>query len=189
MRYKAFLNNQLAELKHVDVPALNEKEWKPVKLGSLFENYHGRRLVKENRKKGNIPLLTANSVNNGVAEFIGNDDMNTYSDFVSVDMFCNTFVHPYIATGDDNIYFFKNDDLSVYAKHFICTCISKQQNKFSYGKQFRQQNADNLLIMLPITDIGEPDWAYMEQYAKNLMLKKYQQYLGFLDGQQAKADN
>jgi hypothetical protein len=34
--------------------------------------------------------------------------------------------------------------------------------------------------MLPVTDSGEPDYAYMEQYAKNMMLHKYQQYLMFL---------
>ncbi len=181
--YKAFLETQLAELEHKDIPTLDEMEWKPIKLSSLFQNYHGKRLVKECRCEGNIPLLTANSVNNGVAEFIGNEDMKAYSNFVSVDMFCNTFVHPYTATGDDNIYFFKNDNLNIYVKHFICTCISKQQRKFSYGKQFRQQNADNLLAMLPVASTGEPDWDYMEQYAKNLMLRKYQQYLTFLDNQ------
>ena len=35
--------------------------------------------------------------------------------------------------------------------------------------------------MLPVTDFGEPDYEYMEQYAKNMMLCKYQQYLTFLD--------
>ena len=34
--------------------------------------------------------------------------------------------------------------------------------------------------MLPVTDSGEPDYEYMEQYAKNMMLCKYQQYLTFL---------
>ena len=35
--------------------------------------------------------------------------------------------------------------------------------------------------MLPINDLGEPDFEYMEQYSKNMMLRKYQQYLAFLD--------
>ena len=181
MRYKAFLETQIEKLEHKDIPALSDVEWKPFKLSTVFENFHGKRLVKEHRIQGNVPLLTANSVNNGIAEFIGNEEMKTYSDFISVDMFCNTFVHPYTATGDDNIYFFKNDELSLYIKQFISTCIAKQQNKFSYGKQFRQQNADNLLVMLPTTSNSTPDWEYMEQYAKNMMLQKYKQYLNFLD--------
>ena len=35
-------------------------------------------------------------------------------------------------------------------------------------------------IMLPVDNDGKPDYAYMEQYVKNMMLKKYEQYLAFL---------
>ena len=38
-------------------------------------------------------------------------------------------------------------------------------------------------VMLPVTDEGKPDYKYMEQYAKNMMLKKYEQYLAFIDRQ------
>lgn len=33
------------------------------------------------------------------------------------------------------------------------------------------------------TDTGEPDYAYMEQYSKNMMLRKYKQYLEFINRQ------
>ncbi len=37
--------------------------------------------------------------------------------------------------------------------------------------------------MLPVTDVGEPDYEYMEQYSKNMMLRKYKQYLEFVNRQ------
>lgn len=37
--------------------------------------------------------------------------------------------------------------------------------------------------MLPVTDEGKPDYEYMEQCAKNMMLRKYEQYLAFIDRQ------
>ena len=37
--------------------------------------------------------------------------------------------------------------------------------------------------MLPVTDAGRPDYEYMEQYIKNMMLHKYEQYLGFIERQ------
>lgn len=37
--------------------------------------------------------------------------------------------------------------------------------------------------MLPIDDSGKPDYEYMEQYAKNMMLRKYKQYLEFVNRQ------
>lgn len=42
----------------------------------------------------------------------------------------------------------------------------------------------NTRIMLPVTDDGTPDYEYMEQYAKNLMLRKYKQYLSYLDSKE-----
>ena len=95
-------------------------------------------------------------------------------------MFGCSFYHPYTATGDDNIYFFENDTIANDAKRCISVAIEKQSLKFSYGKQFRQKNADTLIIRLPVDDDGKPDYDYMEQYAKNMMLRKYQQYLAFL---------
>lgn len=40
-------------------------------------------------------------------------------------------------------------------------------------------------LMLPVDDDGKPDYAYMEQYVKNMMLRKYKQYLAFIDKQNA----
>ncbi|WP_161797684.1 hypothetical protein [Alloscardovia omnicolens] len=41
-----------------------------------------------------------------------------------------------------------------------------------------------LEIMLPVTDSGQPDYEYMEQYAKNMILRKYQQYVDYLHSQE-----
>lgn len=36
--------------------------------------------------------------------------------------------------------------------------------------------------MLPVTDSGEPDYEYMEQYGRAMMANKYRQYLKYLQG-------
>lgn len=160
---------------------LNDREWKAFELRNIFENFHGKRLVKTMRKKGAFPLLTAGNTNNGVTEFINNSDMNYFQDFISVDMFGNAFYHPYNATGDDNIYFFKCDKLSKYIKLFIVACINNQKVKFSYGKQFRQYNADNMHIMLPVAENGQPDYAFMEQYIREREVKLKQKYINYIN--------
>ena len=38
--------------------------------------------------------------------------------------------------------------------------------------------------MLPINVNNEPDYIYMEHYVKNAMIKKYRQYLDFLEEKQ-----
>lgn len=157
---------------------LDENEWKQIPIGKIFTNNHGKRLVKSKRKPGVVPLLTAGENNNGVAEFIELDGMPVYSSFISIDMFGNSFHHPYEATGDDNIYFFSNNMLSNSEKLFITTPIKKQAIKFSYGKQFRQKHANALLVSLPMIN-DEPDYKYMENYIethRQRMLNQYKQY-------------
>ena len=132
---------------------LEDKEWEDFSISGnngIFKNYHGKRLVKEKRVIGKIPLLTAGEQNNGVSDFISNNNMDSFNNCISIDMFGNSFYHNYNCFGDDNIYFFLTDSLSKYTKLFIIELINKNKSKFSYGKQFRQKNADTLKVILPI---------------------------------------
>lgn len=162
---------------------LDNHKWKEFNLcGSElgFKNYHGKRLVKEKRKKGKLPLLTAGFANQGVADFISND-WKAYKNCITIDMFGNAFYHNYLCSGDDNIYFFVNDSLSDYIKIFITSCISvSNKNKFSYGKQFRQNNADNTIVMLPVDSLGNPDYEFMESYIKEKINLKKQEYINYI---------
>ncbi|MCX6061446.1 MAG: hypothetical protein NT103_04270 [Campylobacterales bacterium] len=163
---------------------LSDREWKGFLLSGnngIFKNYHGKRLTKDNRKQGDVPLLTAGEYRQGVADFISNHTMEIFEDFISIDMFGNSFYHEYKCYGDDNIYFFINNNISKYAKLFIVNSINLQKNKYSYGKQFRQRNAESSKVLLPAnsTNLDEPDYKFMEEYVKAIVEKKttaYKQY-------------
>ena len=173
-----FLEGSLMEIAKNEL-SLESVQWDKFKFSLFFKNYHGKRLVERDREQGKTPLLTAGEANNGVASFIGNETMKKYKDFISIDMFGNAFYHSYEATGDDNIYFFINEKLSLCVKLFLVACINKQKSKFSYGKQFRQQNADSLTIMLPIDSKGNPHYEFMESFMKNLEQKHLQKILAY----------
>ena len=56
------------------IETLTKKDWKDFNLSGekgIFQNYHGKRLIKNNRIKGKTPLLTAGEQNNGVSDFDG----------------------------------------------------------------------------------------------------------------------
>ena len=180
--YKKYAKNVLSNLEYKEIEPLENKRWKEFYLSGekgIFTNYHGKRLIKEHRILGLTPLLTACENNNGISSFISNETMNKYKNCITIDMFGNSFYHNYFCSGDDNIYFFLNDDLCMFKKLFIVEMINKNKNKFSYGKQFRQKNADNFKILLPINEKNDPDFEYMEQYSKNLIYKKINQYLNY----------
>lgn len=61
--------------------------------------------------------------------------------------------------------------------------VQQTCSKYSYGHMGNKDSIKRERIMLPVNAAGEPDYEYMEQYAKNMMLKKYRQYLEYLEGQ------
>ena len=148
---------------------IDTSNWKKFKMSDLnFKNYHGKRIKQQDRQDGDTIFITAGKENQGVVGTIGNK-VDIWHSPITVDMFGNSFYHDYDCFGDDNVYAFINDDLNKYHKWFISSIINAENNVlFSFGDQFRQDNADALVVLLPATDKGEPDWDYMEEYMKNV---------------------
>ena len=191
MRYKSFLAERIGDLEHVDVPALDEKEWAPVKLSRYFEFKRGRESNMAALEDGHTPLVSAKSVNNGVKGFVNTPRTIVSGDCITLnndgdggaglayyqpaDMALDTHVTALIPKAD----------MSRYAMLFISRCISGLHGFFGHGLSISTPRAKRIRVMLPIDDTGEPDFAYMEQYAMNVMLTKYKQYLAFLDRKSA----
>lgn len=55
--------------------SLNDREWKVFSHDMIFTNCHGKRLNKENRESGLLPMLTASENNQGISSFINNKSM------------------------------------------------------------------------------------------------------------------
>ena len=73
--------------------------------------------------------------------------------------------------------------LNEYIGLFISCCSDMNQSKYSHGYSRNEKRLKRDYIMLPITDNGDPDYEYMEQYTKNLMFTKYNKYLNYLKKQ------
>ena len=162
------------ELKKISLQDREEKridveEWGEYRVGDLFEIYHGKRLKKADRTEGEILFLTAGKENQGVCGKVGNN-VKTYNNSMTIDMFGNCFYHKGLCSGDDNIYFFINNNISGFCKLFIVSYLNTfLKNKYSFTNQFRQKDAELLTIKLPSTPQDEPDWVYMEQYMQNVL--------------------
>ena len=75
-------------------------------------------------------------------------------------------------------------EYNVFVLMFMKVAILQQKSKFGYLYKFNAERMANTKIMLPVTDDGAPDYEYMEQYIKNLILRKYKQYLSYLDSKE-----
>lgn len=62
------------------------------------------------------------------------------------------------------------DEISDEVKLFIITVIKQNKYKYCYGRQANKTLPD-IVLMLPSTTEGKPDYAYMEKYIKSLHYK------------------
>jgi type I restriction-modification system DNA methylase subunit len=147
---------------------LETDDWEDFNLTDLFDFKRGTRLTKEDRIDGIIPLVTAGEGNAGVKEFISNDEQEIFSNCITIDMFCNSYIHINKFCCDDNIIALSPKEyMSRYSMIFISTVIELEKYRYQYGRQYRQKNLKEHIIRLP-TKKGKPDFEYIENYVKSL---------------------
>ena len=67
--------------------------------------------------------------------------------------------------------------MNEYISLFLTNQLTAQRGKYGYGYKMGTGRLKRQAIMLPVDSNGQPDWQYMEQYAKMLMAKLKLQYL------------
>ena len=58
--------------------------------------------------------------------------------------------------------------------------LRRFSEKYNFNREINDPRISREKILLPITSFGEPDYAFMEQYAKNIYRKKIEEYLDYL---------
>lgn len=148
--------------------------WKDFNLVDLFKPERGKRLTKEDRILGTIPLITAGEGNLGVKQLISNEEQKIYKNKITIDMFCNSYTHIDAFCCDDNIITLEcNSKISKYCMLFISTMIEQDKYRYQYGRQYRMKNFDKHIIKLPTNDGESPAWDFMENYIKSLPYSEY----------------
>ena len=189
-RYRIYLLKQLDTLGDLNqIVPVNKKQWKTFSLNEIFSISAGKRLETRNKCPGDRPFIGATDNNNGVTGFVSNNNASRDSNVLGVNYNgapCIAFYHPYECIFTDDV---KRLHLLHYKDNkfvflFLAAVFAKQRSKFSYGYKFNEQRMLKQKLMLPIDEAGDPDYEYMEQYAKNMMIQKYQQYLNFIDSKQ-----
>lgn len=193
MRYKNFIAEQLSQLEHKDIPALDEKEWDAFSISSLFSKIQA---TKGKTTAGlvdgdDLPYIAAakSIIGCQVCSAEANDEWKSEGNgmvFVQLGDGAAGLAHyapmAFIGmSGKTSVGY--SDKLNLYTGLFIERCLSSNKSLFSHGHSWTGKRLLNTKVMLPVDDEGRPDYEYMEQYAKNMMIKKYGQYLVFINRQ------
>lgn len=156
---------------------LTDREWKAFRIEDIFECTKGIYLPTDEVIDGDIPFITAKVGNNGLNRCIGNGILFHGNKITIEKIRLTAYYQPVDFYCSHDVSVIWNEYLNEYNAHFITTMIMRNSNKYSYGRQAQLNVVKRECIMLPVTDSGEPDYEFMEYYIKDLMLKKYFQYL------------
>ncbi|EAC8327220.1 restriction endonuclease subunit S [Listeria monocytogenes] len=175
---------KLGDIKKID--ELSEKKWKEFFITDFFDlPKRGKRIISKNYIEGEIPVVSSAGGNNGVTAFIGNTKgVRIYENCLSV---ANggvsagyAYYHPYKFIATDHITHFKGSTLNSYHYLFFSTIIKKQmQKKYGFSREITDKRLKREKLFVPVNNDGNPDYDYMEQYMKNLMIKKYSNYIEY----------
>lgn len=184
-RYRNYVAGQLSQLEYEDIPALDEKEWEHFLIPDIFSKIQrGKRLKNADHIPGEIPYVSSTANNNGVDDYIvASHGTRVFKDCISLansGSVGTAFYEPFQFVASDHVTSLKIENGSKFVYLFLVSAIEKQGSNFNFNREINDLRIKKMQVMLPVDDDGKPDYAYMEQYAKNMMLKKYEQYLTFL---------
>ncbi len=145
------------------------KEKGKINLSKDFNYYRGDRLKQVDRKPGNIPLVTAGFQNNGIADYISNE-VKTYNDSLTIDMFGNVFWRPYRFACDDNIIVLSSEKLTTNTAFYYLSAIivSIKQGDFHYGNQYRLKDLFNHEVIVPLLEDRTVNYEKIERISSIL---------------------
>lgn len=160
---------------------LTDRNWKEFEIYEIFEHKRGKRQISENRKEGKIPYYSASKEKNGLTDLISNPLFIIDTDAIIYTTFGDAY---YVTSGfscSDEITILSNKKLNKYNGLFLCACINQNRNKYCFGRKAFSNKIGRDKILVPVNNDDNPDYEYMEQYIKNIMLEQYNRYLQFLE--------
>lgn len=181
--YKKYVHSVTQKFKYNDITPLNNKKWGEFIIGDLFNISIGKNVDgnKVNKSSGKTPYITRKESNNGLDGFIDNDICKLNLKFPVITI-GNETAQPFVQkfpfyTGTKVNILEPIADISEETLHFIAISLTNHKAKYNFSYTMNSTRLKKQKIMLPVNALGEPDYEYMEQYIKNIILKKYKDYL------------
>ncbi len=192
-QYQVYVKQRIEELcavsgnQRVEWESIIEShDWEPFQIDAIFNILPGKRLVAADSTPGDRPFIGALDNSNGIARFVSDNNASLDKNVLGVNYNGNGmvigFYHPYECIFSDDVkrFHLKDWEDNPFILLFMKTVILMQKKKFGYLYKFNADRMAHTNIMLPVTDDGQPDYDFMEEFGRTMMLKKYSQYLSFL---------
>ncbi|MDU4671368.1 MAG: restriction endonuclease subunit S [Finegoldia magna] len=152
--------------------SLNDVEWGEFFVKDIFKIEKCKCSKVSSLSPGNVPYIGATNRNNGVLSFVNNNSKLItkgnciaficdgegsigYSIYKSEDFIGSTTVK----VG-------RNNKLNKYNAQFITTISDKVRDKYNFGFKRNEKHLKKEILQLPLDNLGNPNWQFMEDYIK-----------------------
>lgn len=149
--------------------------WREFAIGELFDVYNGKKYVSHQRKPGMLAHIGNSAVNNGITDFIAERDDNVWSNFITVAYGSGTGVAFYhrdkAFVGETVMGLVPKFAMTESIGEFIAACLTQYgELTYTYDRKPKVDEYRNqVVIPLPATSLGDPDWDYMDEYMSGVM--------------------
>lgn len=166
--------------------------WKEFKIGDVFDIrssngiFHANALnISEQPFEGSHPYVVRSSKNNGIRGYIKEDEvaLNPAKTISFAQDTAEMFYQKeqYFTGNKVKVISIKNDvEMSENIALFMIAIMKKAFVKFQWGSSFDTKLLNDVIIALPVTEINEPDWDYMQERIAELeqeRIAELEQYL------------
>lgn len=158
-------------------------EWKNFRVLDIFDYRRGNQNNMNSLIAGQIPLISAKNIDNGLKGFFEKNNKNIFSGNcltlnndgdggVSL-----SYYQPFNFLLDTHVYaLYPKIKLNKYVLLFISLSLSKQKRCYSHGYSISQDRLEKMRIVLPCKK-DVPDYDYMENYTKRVFVKLLSRYI------------
>src|SRR5699024_5792386 len=152
---------------------------KKIRVGDLFNVDTGSLVDKMYLHSGSCERISVTSSQNGVIgkydDSIDIPNIRYYSNFISINFFGKAFYHPGKASVEMKVHVLTLKSGQPFTESLGLYLATQLNNlfghgKYGYGSQLSSSmlKHDDFYLLLPVTDSGQLDVQYMEQYIKRI---------------------
>lgn len=161
--------------------------WKVFEFNDIFrEIKRGKRLTKANQIDGKMPYISSSAMNNGVDNFISNDEkVRKFDNCLSVANSGSVgacFYHKYEYVASDHITSLKldNENADEYIYLFMASIISRLEEKYSFNREINDIRIQREKLILPADENGNPNYKYMKNFVINIQKDNIEKTLEYI---------
>ena len=166
---------------------VNDRSWVAFPVAEIFTYKSGKENNMGDLTEGNVPLVSAKNINNGLKGFVSNPKSIVSGHCITLNKDGDggaglAYYQPFDMALDTHVIaLWCKEEVSKETLQFIAKCLSMLHGFYGHGLSISEKRLDKIKIMLPTNEKGRPDYEFMDQYVREREYRMLEAYLKHID--------